>query len=102
MAADEHDETQGDESGEHEAFGRRRERNDGRLRSAMLDDGQPWLPWWIAVPGVALALGWAAYHGVTADEPGLAPFLATLTWPGIPIFIVTTITTYFGWRLDLD
>lgn len=100
MAA-EHDEHGEQRDEEHAAFGRRA-RNDGRLRSAMLNDGQPWLPWWLPIPGVALAIGWAAYYGVTASEPGLGAFLDTLRWPGLPIFLVTTITTYFGWRLDLD
>ena len=35
-------------------------------------------------------------------EPGLTALLETLRWPGVPIFLITTVTTYFGWRLDLD
>lgn len=98
VAADELDEQDEDDD---EPFGRRHT-SDGQLRSAMLDDGQPWLTWWLLIPGIALAVVWAGYHGAAAPEPGLAPFLETLRWPGVPIFLVTTITTYFGWRLDLD
>lgn len=76
--------------------------NDGRLRSALLDDGQPGLTWWLPLPGIAVALTWAAYQAVAAEEPGLDPLLATLVWPGSVIFLVTTLVTYFGWRLDLD
>lgn len=76
--------------------------NDGRLRSALLDDGQPGLTWWLPLPGIAVALTWAAYQAVAAEEPGLGPLLATLWWPGSAIFLVTTLVTYFGWRLDLD
>ncbi len=77
-------------------------RNDGRLRSANLDDGQPALTWWLPLPGIALALVWAAYQAVSADEPDTAPLLDALVWPGAAIFVITTVTAYFGWRLDLD
>lgn len=75
---------------------------DGRLRSAMLADGQPSFPWWLLTPGIALAIVWAAYQGVSAEEGGGSEFLSTLLWPGAAIFVLTTITSYFGWRLDLD
>jgi hypothetical protein len=85
--------------GSHEAADERRK---GRLRSAMLNDGQPWLVWWLPLPGVALAALWAAYAAISGgDEAGIA-FVRTLAWPGLPIFLATTVTTYFGWRLDLD
>jgi hypothetical protein len=76
--------------------------NDGRLRSAMLQDGQPWLTWWLPIPGIAVALTWGAYQAVSSAEPGLNALLAALLWPGSTLFIVTTLVTYFGWRLDLD
>jgi hypothetical protein len=75
-----------------------RHRTDGHLRSPMLDDGQQLFPWWLPIPGLALAGTWAAYQ----DATGASAFLGTLLWPGAPIFVATTITTYFGWRLDLD
>ena len=74
----------------------------GRLRSAMLADGQPAFPWWLPLPGVALAVVWAAYQGVSAEDAAGAEFVNTLLWPGAAIFVLTTITSYFGWRLDLD
>ncbi len=74
----------------------------GRLRSAMLEDGQPALPWWLPFPGLALAIVWAAYQGASAEDGAAAALLETLLWPGTAIFVLTTITTYFGWRLDLD
>jgi hypothetical protein len=74
----------------------------GRLRSAMLDDGQPRFPLWLPLPGIALVLLWAAYRAVSAEEPGGAIFLETVLWPGAAILVLTTITAYFGWRLDLD
>lgn len=75
---------------------------DGRLRSAMLEDGQPSFPWWLLLPGSLLALVWAAYQSVSAEGGAGAVFLATLLWPGAAIFVLTTLTSYFGWRLDLD
>ena len=74
---------------------------DGRLRSAMLDDGQPRFTWWLPLPGIALAVLWATYQ-VAAGPEGTSALLQTLVWPGSAIFVVTTVTTYFGWRLDLD
>jgi len=79
-----------------------RRSGDGRLRSAMLADGQPSFPWWLPIPGIALALVWAAYQGVSAEEGAGTEFLSTLLWPGAAIFVLTTVTSYFGWRLDLD
>jgi hypothetical protein len=76
--------------------------SDGRLRSAMLADGQPSFPWWLPLPGIALAVLWAAYRGVSAEDGAGSVFLEELLWPGAAIFILTTITSYFGWRLDLD
>ena len=76
--------------------------SDGRLRSAMLKDGQPSFPRWIPLPGVVLALVWAAYQGVSAEDGASAQFVSTLLWPGIAILVLTTVTAYFGWRLDLD
>jgi len=88
-----------DETDSFESFAARRRRpNDGRLRDPMLADGQQRFPWWLPLPGLALAGTWAAYTNATGD----GAFLATLAWPGAPIFVVTTVTTYFGWRLDLD
>lgn len=75
---------------------------DGTLRSAMLEDGQPSFPWWLPLPGVLLTLAWAAYRAVGAEEDGGSVLLETLLWPGLAIFVLTTVTTYFGWRLDLD
>lgn len=75
---------------------------DGRLRPAMLDDGQPALTWWLPFPGIVLALVWAAYQAVSAEDGAGAEFLNTLLWPGAAIFVLTTVTAYFGWRLDLD
>ena len=78
------------------------ERADGSLRSAMLDDGQARLTWWLPLPGIALAGLWAGYQAAAGGGDAAAMLLRTLVWPGAAIFVVTTITTYFGWRLDLD
>lgn len=91
--------THGDPSEDAESgVGANRHRTDGRLRSAMLADGQQRFPWWLPLPGLALAGTWAAYISATDS----APLAAALLWPGAPIFVATTVTTYFGWRLDLD
>ena len=74
----------------------------GRLRSPLLEDGQPAFHWWLLLPGIAVALLWALYRGVTADDGGTGEFVAQLLWPGPVILVVTTIAAWLGWRLDLD
>lgn len=98
MTTDQHtnDDLEGDD--DDHAVGVSRHRTDGHLRSPMLADGQQRFPLWLPVPGIAVAATWAAYMSAT----GGVPLLTTLLWPGAPIFLVTTVTTYFGWRLDLD
>ncbi|MEZ4553876.1 MAG: hypothetical protein AB7L91_03810 [Dehalococcoidia bacterium] len=75
---------------------------EGSLRPAMLDDGQPAFPWWLPLPGVLLAAAWAAYRAAGAEDDGSSVLLETLLWPGAAIFVLTSLTAYFGWRLDLD
>jgi hypothetical protein len=74
----------------------------GRLRSAMLHDGQAAFPLWLPLPGFVAALVWALYQAVTSDAGGPGEFAAQLAWPGIAIFVALTAVAYFGWRLDLD
>ena len=74
----------------------------GRLRSPLIEDGQPSFHWWLLLPGVALALLWALYQGVTSDGGAASEFLTQLLWPGIAIFVASTVAAYFGWRMDLD
>lgn len=74
----------------------------GRLRSPLLDDGQPAFHWWLLLPGLAIAVLWALYRGVTADGGGGGEFVAQLLWPGPVILVVTTVAAWLGWRLDLD
>lgn len=73
------------------------------LRPAMFqDDDDPALTWWLPLPGIAVAVVWAAYQAVSADSDGGATFLRQLVWPGVAILALTTVAAYFGWRLDLD
>ena len=74
----------------------------GRLRSPLLDDGQPSFHWWLLLPGLALVVIWALYRGVSAEEGGGGEFIAQLLWPGPAILVVTSIAAWLGWRLDLD
>ncbi len=68
------------------------------LRSALVDDQDPRFPIWLPIPGLALAIGWAAYQA-SAGEASLLP---TALWPGAAIFALTTLATWFGWQLDID
>lgn len=86
-----------DAAGEHDEA-----EHPGRLRSPLLDDGQPSFHWWMLLPGVAVAVLWAAYQAVTADDGAAGEFLGQLAWPGTAIYVVTTIAAYLGWRIDLD
>jgi hypothetical protein len=68
------------------------------LRQALVDDQDPRFPRWLPVPGLALAIGWAAYQAVAGD----AFFLAVLLWPGLAILAGTTLVAWFGWQLEID
>ncbi|MEZ4504055.1 MAG: hypothetical protein R3C39_15640 [Dehalococcoidia bacterium] len=79
------------------------------LRHALVDDEDPRFPWWLPLPGLALALGWAAFRAVTAGTPGaidqpdtLEVLLTTLLWPGAAIFLLTSLAAFFGWQLEID
>ena len=68
------------------------------LRQALVDDQDPRFPWWLPLPGFAIALTWAAYEAVAAG----GDFLPTLLWPGAAILVLVTIATWFGWQLEID
>ena len=68
------------------------------LRHALVDDQDSRFPRWLPLPGIVLALGWAAYQAATAG----GDLLATLLWPGAAIFVLTTLVAWFGWQLDID
>jgi hypothetical protein len=72
------------------------------LRSALVDDEDPRFPWWLPLPGIALALGWGAWQAVSADGGGAGAFLGALVWPGPAILALATLATFFGWQLDID
>lgn len=72
------------------------------LRSALVDDEDPRFPWWLPLPGLALAFVWAAYEATTGDGSAVATLLGKLLWPGVPIFLLTSLATFFGWQLDID
>ena len=77
------------------------------LRTALVNDDDPRFPWWLPLPGLALALAWAGYRAASSAavaggaEP-LATLLETLLWPGIGIFVLTSAATWFGWQLEID
>ena len=68
------------------------------LRHALVDDQDPRFPRWLPLPGIALALGWAAFTAATAG----ADFLHAVWWPGAAIFAITTLATWLGWQLEID
>ncbi len=68
------------------------------LKDALVDDDDPRFPRWLPLPGIALAIGWAAFVAATAG----ADFVQTLLWPGAGIFALTTLATWLGWQLELE
>ncbi len=68
------------------------------FKTAFVDDEDPRFPPWLPLPGVAGAAGWAFY--VTVAQGG--DFVGTLFWPGVAIFALTTVVTWFGWQLEID
>ena len=83
----------------NEQAGRRLSARD-LLRWALVDDEDPRFPWWLPLPGLVLALLWAAYEGTMAGT--LPAFLDALVWPGAALFLFGVVVTFFGWQLDID
>ena len=79
------------------------------LRHALVDDQDPRFPRWLPLPGILLAVAWAAFQAATApaavDAPLTAPLatlVSALVWPGAAICAVTTLAAWFGWQLEID
>ena len=72
------------------------------LRAALVSDEDPRFPWWLALPGLALALGWAAWQAANADGGAGGAFLGALAWPGPAILALATLASFLGWQLDID
>ena len=72
------------------------------LRAALVNDEDPRFPWWLLLPGIALALGWGAWQAANADGSTSNAFLDALVWPGLLILALATLATFFGWQLDID
>ncbi len=79
------------------------------LRHALVNDDDPRFPWWLALPGLSLAVLWAGYRAASISaslDPAAAPplevFLGTLVWPGIAIFLLSSVATWAGWQLEID
>ena len=88
-----------DANGQREKRSRRVRARD-LLRGALVSDEDPRLPWWLPLPGLSLAVGWAAYEGVVGG--GMSEFLDTLLWPGGGLLVLVTVASFFGWQLDID
>ena len=67
------------------------------IRDALVDDDDPRFPFWLPLPGLALAAGWALY-----EASGGGSFLPTLIWPGAAIFVGGMLAAWLGWQLDID
>ena len=76
------------------------------LRHALVNDDDPRFPWWLPLPGLGLAVLWAGYRAAaTTIDPNGAPlevFLGALLWPGVAVFLLTTVATWAGWQLEID
>lgn len=68
------------------------------IRDALVDDDDPRFPLWLPLPGIAAAAGWAFYDA----SSGGGSFVPTLLWPGVAIFLGTTVASWLGWQLDID
>ena len=71
-------------------------------RSALVNDDDPRFPWWLPLPGAALALAWGAWQAVSADAGGGSAFVGALLWPGPAILALATLATFLGWQLEID
>ena len=72
------------------------------LRSALVNDDDPRFPWWLPLPGVALALAWGAWRAVGAEDAAGSALVGALLWPGPAIVALATLATFLGWQLEID
>ncbi|HJM89200.1 MAG TPA: hypothetical protein QF624_06190 [Dehalococcoidia bacterium] len=70
------------------------------VQGALVNDDDPRFPWWVPLPGLTLALTWAAYEGVMDGDASV--FFSTLLWPGAALVVLIGIATFLGWQLDID
>ena len=80
----------------------RRTRARDLVRSALVNDEDPRFPWWLPLPGVALALAWGAWQAVGAEGAAGSAFVGTLFWPGPAIVALATLAAFLGWQLEID
>ncbi len=71
-------------------------------RSALVNDDDPRFPWWLPLPGAALALCWGAWQAVSSDGGAGAAFVGAILWPGPAIVVLATLATFLGWQLEID
>ena len=67
------------------------------LRQALVDDEDPRFPRWLPLPGIVLAIAWAAYQA-TAGAAGVLPTRGV----SAAIAVGTTVVAWFGWQLEID
>lgn len=72
------------------------------VRSALVNDDDPRFPWWMPLPGAALAVVWGAWQAVGADGGAASAFVGALLWPGPAIVALATLATFLGWQLEID
>ena len=84
------------------------EPTDGEERGPLLrpatfqDDDDPRFTWWIPIPGLLLAVVWAAWQATSAEVDAGGEFARTLLWPGAGLFVGGLLAAFLGWRLDID
>lgn len=75
-----------------------------RLREARAREAL--LTWWMPLPGLAIALGFAGWRAVSREGAAaaerLGAFGATLLWPGLLIVAVVLVIVWAAWKLELD
>lgn len=75
-----------------------------RLREAHAREAL--LTWWMPLPGLAIALGFALWNAVSREDAAvgerLGAFGANLLWPGLLIAAVVSVIVWAAWKLELD
>lgn len=65
-------------------------------------DREPPVLWWMPLPGVLLAAGWATWQAIQDADSSVMAFVEALAWPGLAIFAVTTLAVWLAWKVEFE
>ena len=72
------------------------------LINQLQDNKDPRFSFWLLLPGILIGTIWSLWNAIKSSDNSINIFFDHLIWPGIIIFIITTVIAILGWQLDID